>query len=735
MKKSKFIRLILVVLAISLASTAILSVGATRFIGDVNGDGKVSVFDAQMLSEQAASLRTLTADQKAGAGSSTVNSVLEQIWGQTTTLADTDGDGAYELSTADNLYFMAANPSLPYELTGDIDLEGAEWTPVKQFNGSLDGNGYTISNCVINESVDDIAKTNGEYDQNMGFFGEIGANGTVTDLKLRDITVNATEDAGYIGILVGTNRGSASGVNVTGTINDDRTDLNGSKIYVGAIAGKIAGTSSGTIVCDASLSVTDDLGKETVTGLCANVRMHVQKTSDTVVMGLVGWAPKALAVNGQWCDSANDSAQLSQALQDRQQTVVDYMDAMATVEWQVSEPITYNAREGGSVVQEFEPGVTYVGLPYTSMNGSLERFMTQMDTSSGTNITVKGLTDSNYHEIPIEGTDNIIKGYDGFAQYMGNDCSAAVGWAWMRVSPLRVDGSSDTEYAGGAYPKFAIDLIPNPKGQSYGIYPVGDWTTVSSTDDTVTGSFIYEIPADQYNTKYVYDTYGAEILYEAYAISRTADALVYMVYDNDTQEGGGHARLLVADPIVIRNADGSIDTSKSYLLCTEQGDGLGTRKETNSSWRYHYKYTFSELVDLNKPRVFIPVAIRALHSDYIKAAYANQNPDYPVTGPASGRIYSNFRVVSSTVKVTDTKNNILYSNTVFTGISDSMHIARDRFQDIDLATYHAEAFAEAAENTGMVNGKRYYYTVELLLSNGETKKIVTNGIFTYTPAE
>jgi len=729
MKNRKLVRLGLVVLAVVLIATTVLAAGAARFIGDINNDGKISVFDAQMLVEQSAGLRTFTAEQRAGAGNSTVDSVLEQIWGLTTSLADSDGDGAYELSTAGDLYYMTRNPSLSYELTCSINLEGTEWTPVKNFTGSLNGNGYSISNCVINESVDDIAKTGENYDQNMGFFGDIEKTGSVTNLKLRDITVNATEDAGYIGILVGTSRGSVSGVNVTGTINDDRTDLNGGKIYVGAIAGKIASSATGTIVCDASLSVTDDLGKETVTGLCADVRMHVQKTSENIAMGLVGWAPVSKGVTGQWCDSANDSAQLSQTMQNRQKVVVDYMDAMATVQWQVSEPITYNAREGGSVVQSFVPGTTYVGLPYTSMNGSLERFMTQIDSSSGANITVPGLQSSNYHD------DGTTKGYDGFAQYMGNDCSAAVGWAWMRVSPIRVDGDSDTEYAGGVYPKFAIDFVPNPQTQAYGIYPVGDWTTVSETDDTVTGSFIYEIPDEQYNTKYVYDTYGAELLYEAYAISRKADALVYMVYDNDTQEGGGHARLLAADPIVIRNANGSIDTTASYVLVTEQGDGLGQRETTHSSWRYHYKYTFSELIDLSRPKVFIPITIRALRSDMIKEAYANQHPDYPVTSPVNGRIYSNFRVISTTVKVTDAKNNIIYSNTVYTGVSDSMHVARDRFNDILLSTYHGDAFAEAAENAGMVSGKKYYYTVELLLSNGETKTIVKNGIFTYTPAE
>ena len=126
------------------------------------------------------------------------------------------------------------------------------------------------------------------------------------------------------------------------------------------------------------------------------------------------------------------------------------------------------------------------------------------------------------------------------------------------------------------------------------------------------------------------------------------------------------------------------------------------------------------------------MTIRALRSDTIKEAYANQYPDAPVTGPVTGKIYSNFRVISSTVKVTDKKGNTIYSNEIFTGVSDSMNEARDRYQNIDLAQVHGDAFAAAAQSAGMIDGSKYIYTVKVLLSNGETKTIVQNGIFTYT---
>lgn len=724
MKNRKSTRLILLVLAITLLCTTVLGVAAARYVGDINEDGKVSVFDAQMLSEQNNGLRTLTSSQQAAMGNSTVASVLDQVWGKSSAPGDADGDGAYDLTCADDLLFMAGNPNLSYELTQNIDMGGMEWIPIQLFTGSLEGNNYSISNCVINQSVDDISKTNGAYDQNMGFFGDIEKTGVINNLHLRDITINATDDAGYIGILAGTSRGSVSYVSVTGTINDDRADLNGGNIYTGAVAGKIASSSTGTISCATVLSVTDDLDKYTTSGLCADVRMNVQKTSANVVLGLVGWSPSSKPVYGYWSDSSNDSAQLSEVMQSRQQVVVDYMDAMATVPWQVSESITYYAKEGGSVVQSFVPGTTYYGLPYTSMNGSLERFMSQMDPNASSNITVTGLQSSTFH------TDT--GGYDGFAQYMGNDCSAAVGWAWLRVSPIRVNGDTDTEYAGGVWPRYAMNMIPNAEAQSYGIYPVGNWTTVSDTNDDVIGDFAYTVPDNMYDTYSVYNTIGRTTLLEAYAVSRKADAIVYLTYDNATNTGGGHARLLAADPIIIRDSSGNVNATKSYVLCTEQGDGLSERATTNSSWRYHYKYTLGELIDLSKGRVFLPVTIRALRSDYVKTDYVSQYSDAPVTGPTKGMLYSNFRVISSTVTVTDTRHNVLYQNEVFTGVSDSASVARDRHQIIDLSEVHGEAFAAAAEAAGMISGRRYYYTVELLLSNGTTKTIVKNGIFVYS---
>lgn len=728
MKNKKIIRLILLILAVVLASTAILSTGATGFIGDVNLDGKVTVFDAQMLAEENNRLRYLTASQKASAGMSTVSSLWDFVLGKGAGVTDSNNDGIFEISSAGGLYFMAQNPTLSYELTDDIDMGGAQWTPISYFAGSLEGNGHTISNCVINESVPD-AITASEY--NMGFFGGTKKSSVINDVHLRNITVNADENAQFIGVLLGSSRGTVTGCTVTGGIYDTRESRNGDKIYIGVFAGRVTSSAVASIVPANTISITDDTGTYTVTGLCADMKMKVADHSELVSVGLVGWLPKGYTCDGQWVDTTYDSAQLSQTMQDRQDVVVDYMYQMGTIPWQVSEPLDYIPIGGtGSVHrQKFQTGVTYYGIPYTSNSGSLERFMSKIDTSSGKNVTIKGLENGYYIKTPEE-----QKGYYGFVQYMGNDCSTAVGWAWMRVSPSRVNGASETEYAGGVYVRFTVNMVPNETEQNArGIYPVGEWTTVSKNNDSIVGDFAYTV-TNETDTEQIFNTNGKETLAEAYSMTRKADALLYY----SSVKEGGHARLAAADPIVIRNKDYSIDMDKSFFVTHEQGDGLYDRKTTNSSWRINYKYTFNDLLnedyntsDGSSGGVYVPITMRALRSDYVKGHYFNEYPDVPVVSPIQGKIHSNFRIVSSTVTVTDAQGKVLYDNEAFTGIHRIYGETRNNIQTVDLSEAHTEAFTAAAKAAGMTAGTKYHYSVSILLSNGVTMVVKDNATFTY----
>ncbi len=121
-----------------------------------------------------------------------------------------------------------------YKLANDIDLSGeTHWQPIgnydfgTDFNGTFDGNGYTIRNLTVN---------NPGYDG--GLFGSIAPGGVVKNLNLENVNVTgifANSDYGY-GAVAGWNSGRIEHVNVKVK-----------KIESYANVGGIAGWGDGTI--------------------------------------------------------------------------------------------------------------------------------------------------------------------------------------------------------------------------------------------------------------------------------------------------------------------------------------------------------------------------------------------------------------------------------------------------------------------------------------------------------
>jgi len=72
---------LIIALVLVLIASIALSATAANLAGDVNGDGKVTVFDAQLLLEAQAGLRELTAEQQANAGNSTLQDILDFVLG------------------------------------------------------------------------------------------------------------------------------------------------------------------------------------------------------------------------------------------------------------------------------------------------------------------------------------------------------------------------------------------------------------------------------------------------------------------------------------------------------------------------------------------------------------------------------------------------------------------------------------------------------------------------------
>ncbi len=121
---------------------------------------------------------------------------------------------ALSISSWSSLVGMASSGT--YVLTADIDAAGRTWTP-KTFSGSLDGNGFTISNVTINNgsffsrltnaSVQRIAFTNLRLTGTSLMVG--GLAGVATNTTIRrvaveaDIDVSATAVGGLVGSMTG----------------------------------------------------------------------------------------------------------------------------------------------------------------------------------------------------------------------------------------------------------------------------------------------------------------------------------------------------------------------------------------------------------------------------------------------------------------------------------------------------------------------------------------------------
>jgi hypothetical protein len=75
-----------------------------------------------------------------------------------------------------------------YILTADIDLDGVTWTPLVDFNGMLDGHGYTISNLTVGSASDD----------NQGLFATLDDDAIIQNLNLKDFTITADDSAGCL---------------------------------------------------------------------------------------------------------------------------------------------------------------------------------------------------------------------------------------------------------------------------------------------------------------------------------------------------------------------------------------------------------------------------------------------------------------------------------------------------------------------------------------------------------
>ena len=100
----------------------------------------------------------------------------------------------YLIATTGDFQQMALEPTKNYKMVADIDMSKAAqwWTPVKNFTGSLDGDGHTIYNLGVKTTED-----------HTGLFGTLDLNGIAKNLIFVNPTVEVTNTNQFAGVLAG----------------------------------------------------------------------------------------------------------------------------------------------------------------------------------------------------------------------------------------------------------------------------------------------------------------------------------------------------------------------------------------------------------------------------------------------------------------------------------------------------------------------------------------------------
>ncbi len=218
---------------------------------------------------------------------------------------------------------------------------------------------------------------------------------------------------------------------------------------------------------------------------------------------------------------------------DLRAVAVEYMRAMAKVEWTAGPRIDYSFNNKTLI---YEPGQKYVGMIYNNCRNVLENFEEALDENG-----VYKLEDTGWNTAP------------------GNSCATSIKHAWQLISPT-------VEY------QYSVDMMP-PYPET-GVKAVGgiDWSRYDGKNTT--NSVLNENPM--------------QTVLEAYAAALPGDAFMRYL---DT---GGHALMVTLPATVVRTEDGSIDPEQSFAYLTDQNCVINHFRDLPSSWKVDRQVSFAK---------------------------------------------------------------------------------------------------------------------------------------------
>lgn len=226
---------------------------------------------------------------------------------------------------------------------------------------------------------------------------------------------------------------------------------------------------------------------------------------------------------------------------DFRQAAVDFMRKQASVTWTPEYTFTYgNKFDNWGFSLTYQAGVKYTGIPYGSMNSSIEEFQKYLDEHRGRYAT---------------------NSQNGYYDVMGTQCNTAINRSLQQFYP-EADGESKQ------YMPSYSDLFVGKKVGDY-VAPEG----VKKGLDIIAANDI-------------------QTIYESYALAKTGDVIM----GKNDETAVTHLRMVAAEAVVSRNGTGEINPHRSYLVCVEQTDTFdSTRKDVNTTWWMDHKYTFDTL--------------------------------------------------------------------------------------------------------------------------------------------
>lgn len=583
------------------------------------------------------------------------------------------------ISNAQELQLLRTAPDGCYMLVADIDLEGAAWVPV-DFRGTLAGNFHTIRNVTV-------AAGNGKA----GFFGT--NEGTVWELKLENVTVTAA--AGNVGAVAAENYGDISAVRVTGgklTLRCAEGESN-----AGAVAGVNCGMlrnctaevemtveakggrvwAGGMVGCTRGgvLETLENFGDITLTGEHIRAGLFAGRASNTKLMALK-FSSEMNLLNGQlyrdrcgeegervifdgciWRDNRNSDRLLKPENLALRTKAERHMHLMGSYAWSPSRRLNYVCSCGGTVHdQQFLPGETYYGVPYTHKHNSFEQFLDCFREDGSLQPWLKD------------------EGWDGFDLHMGCDCSGGVYWAWSRVSP-------DLQY------RWTGNMRPCEQN---GVIAVGDYTWDEDDD-----------------TRQIKQKNTPDKIAECVALMHKGDVFLRVVKS-------GHVRMCAGNPVIYRAPDGTVDFMSSYVYTHEQGDGLYPRnRHLHSSWLTDHRYNLKQLIADDYIPVTTPVLAQG-HAPEARVTYSGENR------VNTGVVASNYRIIRTTVRVCGRDGEPVWEKTLYTahnswGQQGNDYLPRTTVREVDLDEYNLYW-----ASCRLTRGETYTYQVSALLGTGDT---------------